>query len=100
MFVDFLKQIVGFVFFGPILGDQGVLGDPPGWCHRFWTLCMVTSESNHMILPFNELESGFSGFKYSEGVNTHCRALDMGMWGMLLHCDIVAGQSTLPDWTV
>ena len=31
------------------------------------------------------------------GVNTHCRALDMGMWGMILHCDIVAGQSTLPD---
>ena len=35
-------------------------------------------------------------FKYSEGVDTHCGALDMGMWGMILHSDILAGHSILP----
>ena len=97
MFVDFLKHIIGFIFFGPILGEQGVLGDRLGRCHRFCTQWMDTSEPHHRISSFNELGGGFSRFNYSEGVNAHCRALDMGMWGMILHCDIVAGQSTLPD---
>ena len=44
-----------------------------------------------------ELGGRFSRFNYSEGVETHYRALDMGICGMMLHCDIVAGQSTLPD---
>ena len=58
---------------------------------------MDTSEPHDRISSFNELGAGFSRFNYSESVNTHCRALDMGMWGMILQCDIVAGQSTLPD---
>ena len=97
MFVDFLKHIVGFMFFGPILGDQGVSGDRKGRCHRFWTQWMDTCESNHPISSFNELGAGFSRFNDSEDVNTHCRVSNMGMWGIILHCDIVAGVSTLPD---
>ena len=57
---------------------------------------MDTSYSNNRISSFNELGVGFSRFNYSEGVDTHCRALDMRMWGMILYSDIV-GQSTLPD---
>ena len=97
MFVDFLKHIVGFIFFRPILGDQGVLEDCLGWCNRFSTQWIDASESNHKIPSFNEPGGGISRFNYSEGVDTHCRALDVGMWGMILYCDIMAGQSTLPD---
>ena len=80
MFVDFLKDIIGFIFFGPIRGEQGVLEDRLGRCHRFSTQWMETSEPHHRISSFNELGGGFSRFNYSEGGNTHCRALDMGMW--------------------
>ena len=97
MFVDFYKYVVGFIFFGPILGDQGVRGDRLGRCHRFSTQWVDKSESNHQISSFNKLGGGFSTFNYSEGVDTHCGALDMGMWWMTLHSDIAAGQSTLPD---
>ena len=97
MFVDFLKHIIGFIFFGPILGDQRVLGIRLGWCHRLLIQMIDTSELNHRFSPFNELGGRFSRLNYSEGVHTHCRALNMGIWGMILHCDIVAGQLTLPD---
>ena len=100
MVVNFLKDIIRFISFGPILGDQGVLGDHLGWCHRFSTQWMDASESNHQSSSFNELGGGFSRFDYSEGVYTHCRALDTGMSGMILQRDIVAGQSTLPDRTL
>ena len=52
---------------------------------------------SHRISSFNELEGIFSRFNYWDGVNMHCRALDVGMWGMILHSDVVAGQPTLPD---
>ena len=61
---------------------------------------MDTFESNYRISSFNELGAGFSWVSYFEGVHRHCGALDMGMWGMILHCDIVAGQSTLRDLTL
>ena len=38
---------------------------------------MDTSEPHHRISSFNTLGGGFPRFNYSEGVNTHCRALDM-----------------------
>ena len=58
---------------------------------------MDTSGSNHKISSFNELVGEFSRFNYSKGVNKHWVALEMGTWGMILHCDILVGQSTLPD---
>ena len=97
MFIDFLKHVVGFIFLGPILGDQGVLGDLLIRCRRFSTQWLDTSESNHPITSCNQLGAKFSTFNYSEGVKTHCRAMDMGMWWMIIQSDIVPGQSTLPD---
>ena len=74
-----------------------VLEDRLGRCHRFTTQWLHTSETNHWISSFNELGGGFSWFNYSEGVDIQCRALDIAMWSMIPHSDVVAGKSTLPD---
>ena len=66
-------------------------------CHRFSAKWSNTSELNNRISFFNEQGGGFSRFKYSDGVNNHCRSLGVGIWWMILHSDIAAGQPTLPD---